>query len=184
MDVDTATGSNQEMAMKKHKRFIKENTTVLLQLLKDWQSATLDNQKSAAVIDRILETYSREFIGHKLPTPERRELAFWFTLYQLEEAIEVSAELKENPLQSQIILPYLELVEKNLAITSKTLRKNRVLPLEFYATRPGSFGDDFDDVWDLPPTDETVEPHMECRSLPQNVSQIHPFHSTNSDRDR
>jgi hypothetical protein len=152
MDIDTATGSNQEMAMKKHKRFIKKNTTVLLQLLKDWQSATLDSQKSAATIDSILETYSREFIGHKLPAPDRKELAFWFTLYQLEEVVEVSIQLKENPLHSAIILPYQEMIEKHLAITSKTLRKNRALPPEFDATRPGDYGDDLDDEdeWDCP----------------------------------
>ena len=141
-----------KQAMKKHERFITDKTTVVLRLLKDWQSAKLDNQKSAAVIDSILETYCSEFIGHKLPTPERKELTFWFTLYQLEEAIEVAIELKENPFQSEIILPYQALIEKNLAITSRTLRKNRALPQGFYATRPGDFGDDLDeeDEWDHP----------------------------------
>ena len=136
--------------MKTHERFIKKNTAVLLKLIKRWPPANLDVQKPAAVIERILETYSREFIGQKLPTPERKELAFWFTLYQFEEVIEVAIELKENPFQSQIILPYQALIEKNLVITSRALRKNRALPPEFDATRPGEFGDDPGDEneWD------------------------------------
>jgi hypothetical protein len=90
----------------------------LLKLIKRWPPANLDIQKSAASIERILDTYSREFIGHKLPAPERKELAFWFTLYQFEEVIGVAIELKENPFQSKIILPYQALTEKNLANSS------------------------------------------------------------------
>jgi hypothetical protein len=150
MDVDTATGPNQETVMKKHERFIKKSTAVLLKLIKRWPPANLDIHKSAAIIERIIDTYSREFIGQKLPAPERKELAFWFTLYQFEEVIEVAIELKENPFQSKIILPYQALIEKNLAIASRALRKNRALPPEFNATRPGDFGDDLDDEdeWD------------------------------------
>ena len=122
----------------------RKHYSIVATAYKDWQSASLDNQKSAAVIDSILETYSREFIGHKLSTPERKELGFWLTLYQLEEVIEVSIELKENPLQSEIIPLYQALIEQNLAITSKALRKNLALPREFYATRPGDYGDDLD----------------------------------------
>ena len=131
--------------MKKHERFIEKNTAVLLKLIKRWPPANLDVQKSAIIVERILDTYSREFIGHKLPAPERKELAFWFTLYQFEEVIEVAIELKENPFQSKIILPYQALIEKNLVITSRALRKNRALPPEFDASRPGDFGDDLND---------------------------------------
>ena len=132
--------------MKKHEQFIKKSTAVLLKLIKRWP---LDIQISAASIERILDTYAREFIGHKLPAPERKELAFWFTLYQFEEVIEVAIELKENPFQSKIILPYQALIEKNLAIASRALRINRALPPEFNASRPGDFGDDLgeEDEW-------------------------------------
>ena len=136
--------------MKKHERFIEKNTAVLLKLIKRWPPANLDVQKSATIVERILDTYSRDFIGQKLPAPERKELAFWFTLYQFEEVIEVAIELKENPFQSKMILPYQTLIEKNLAISSRALRKNRVLPPGFDASRPGDFGDDLDEEneWD------------------------------------
>lgn len=131
--------------MKELRQFIKKNTRVLLQLLKGWQAGTVNNLKSAVVIESILDTYRKEFISQKFPAPNRKELAFWFTLYQFEEAIEVSYELKENPSQLGRILPYQALMEKNLAIASKALRKHRALPREYYATRPEAFGSDPDE---------------------------------------
>jgi len=128
--------------MKEHRQFIKENTRILLRLLKGWQAGTVNNLQSAVAIESILDTYGKEFISQKLPVPTRKELAFWFTLYQFEEAIEVSCELKEDPSQLSRISPYQALMKKNLAIASKALRKNRALPREFYATRPEEFGGD------------------------------------------
>ena len=138
--------------MKELRQFIQENTVKLLDLLDVRQSKPLDTDDSLTFVNDILDDFFVAFNDQTLPSPTRTELTFWFTLYQLEESVEVATALSNNPRQIQSILPYQKLVEETLAITRTALRQNNPLPSQFDACRPGELGaelDDDEDMWDL-----------------------------------
>lgn len=80
-------------------------------------------------IDQVLEEWSRSFSCRALRAPCRRERAFWFALYQLEDLV-------ENPVKGNLD-PYEGILLQNLATVRELLRGWRELPDRFYATRPG-----------------------------------------------
>jgi len=126
-------------------QFIEINSSALLDLLVERSKGKLRLQDSFEFVDAVLDDFSSQFSGIKLPSPCPDERTFWCTLYELEEATEVSINLASNPDHSTSIRPYQNMVEENLTELENALKYNIVLD-KFFATRPGEWDTSLDEM--------------------------------------
>lgn len=112
-------------------RFLEEHRVTLLRYLDGKAPAKPGEPDPLAYIQNVLDEWTALFYGRRLPQPSRRERAFWYALYQLEE-LELAG-VREG----ECVDPFEGMMMENLACVREVLRDGTDLPSQFFATRPG-----------------------------------------------
>jgi len=121
-------GERSEPTTQDHERFIDRHRLVLLRYLDGAAPESADEPDTLGYVESVLTAWQEVFGKSELADPSPEERTFWFTLYQLEELIEIS---------DSHIDPYEKLLMENLVEVRELLRHRRPLPEHrFMATRP------------------------------------------------
>ena len=121
-------GERSEAITQDHERFIDRHRLVLLRYLDGTAPESADEPDTLGYVESVLTAWQDNFGQSELADPSPEERTFWFTLYQLEELIEMS---------DSHIDPYEKLLMENLVEVRELLRHRRTLPQHrFMATRP------------------------------------------------
>lgn len=118
--------------------FIEANSFALLALLGRRSKGDLTLAASLAFVEDVLDDFSNQYGGVKLPEPSPMERTFWSTLYELEEATEASICIAANPRHSADVRPFLKMIDQNLIELEHALKHNHAQE-KFFATRPGEW---------------------------------------------
>ena len=121
-------GERSEATTQDHERFIDRHRLVLLRYLDGTAPESADEPDTLGYVESVLTAWREAFGKSELADPSPEERTFWFTLYQLEELIEMSG---------FHIDPYEKFLMENLVEVRELLRRRRSLPgHRFMATRP------------------------------------------------
>jgi len=121
-------GNPHQAATLDHERFIARHRLALLRYLDGTAPASAGEPDALGYVDAVLTEWHELFYGSELADPSPEESTFWFTLYQLEELVE---------LPGPHIEPYEQFLMENLVDARELLRHGKPLPEHrFMATRP------------------------------------------------
>lgn len=112
-------------------RFLQGHRATLLRYLDGKAPERPGEPDALAYVQGVLDEWMEQFCGRRLPEASRRERAFWFALYQLEE-LELA-----GVREAESVDPFEGMMMENLACVREVLRSGSDLPSQFYATRPG-----------------------------------------------